>query len=100
MQHIDRMTERERYRLRGLYYLGGGKWQKCVEEYSELVKRYPGDNISNTNLSICYSQLRNWPKGVEEARQDVDLYHDASGRANYSLFSSYAGDFKTGEREA
>jgi tetratricopeptide (TPR) repeat protein/predicted Ser/Thr protein kinase len=100
MQHIDRMTERERYRVRGLYYLGGGKWQKCVEEYGELVKRYPGDNIGHTNLSICYSQLRNWSKAVEEARQDVNLHHDASGRANLSLFSSYAGDFQTGEREA
>src|SRR5580765_5407620 len=100
MQHIDRMTERERYRVRGLYYLDGGKWQKCVEEYGELVKRYPGDNIGHTNLSICYSQLRNWPNAIEEARRDVDLHHDASGRANLSLFSSYAGDFQTGEHEA
>jgi eukaryotic-like serine/threonine-protein kinase len=100
MQHIDRMTERERYRVRGLYYLGGGKWQKCVEEYGELIKRYPADNVGHINLSICYSQLRNWSKAVEEARQDVDVHHTASGRANLSLFSSYAGDFQTGEREA
>jgi eukaryotic-like serine/threonine-protein kinase len=100
MQHIDRMTERERYRVRGLYYLGAGKWQNCVEEYNELVKRYPSDNIGHINLSICYSQLRNWPKAVDEARQDVNLHHDASGRADLSLFSSYAGDFQTGEREA
>ena len=100
MQHVDRMTERERYRVRGLYYLGSGKWQKCLEEYGELVKKYPSDNVGHTNLSICYSQLRNWPQAVAEARQDVDIYHDASGRANLSLFSSYSGDFKTGEREA
>jgi tetratricopeptide (TPR) repeat protein/predicted Ser/Thr protein kinase len=100
MQHIDRMTERERYRLRGLYYLGGGKWQKCVEEYSELVKRYPGDNIGHSNLANCYSQLRNWPKAVEEARQDVNNHPNALGLGNLALFSSYAGDFQSGEREA
>ncbi|MDP9339947.1 MAG: protein kinase, partial [Acidobacteriota bacterium] len=51
MQHIDRMTERERYRLRGFYYADSGNWQKCIEEYSELVKKYPGDNIAHNNLA-------------------------------------------------
>jgi eukaryotic-like serine/threonine-protein kinase len=100
MQHIDRMSERERYRLRGLYYLGSSKWQKCVEEYSELVTKYPGDNIGHSNLSVCYSQLRNWPKAVEEARQDVNIHTAAPGLGNLALFSSYAGDFQGGEREA
>lgn len=100
MQHIDRMTERERYRLRGWYYLDDGNWQKCVEEYSELVKKYPGDNIGHNNLAICHSQLRNWPKAVEEIRQDVNVRPQASGLANLALFSSYSGDFQSGEREA
>jgi len=100
MQHTDRMTERERYRLRGFYYLDNGNWQKCVEEYSELVKRYTGDNIGHNNLSICYSQLRNWPKAVEEARQDVNIRPSAAGLANVALFSSYGGDFQSGERES
>jgi tetratricopeptide (TPR) repeat protein len=34
---VDRMTERERYRVRGLYYIRTGNWQKCVEEYTELM---------------------------------------------------------------
>src|SRR6266446_6228244 len=43
MEHVDRMTERERYRTRGLYYARAGNWEKCVEENSELVKLYPAD---------------------------------------------------------
>src|SRR6266404_2047580 len=31
--HIDRMTERERYRTRGMFYFITGDYQKCVEEY-------------------------------------------------------------------
>jgi serine/threonine protein kinase/tetratricopeptide (TPR) repeat protein len=100
MQHIDRMTERERYRLRGFYYADSGNWQKCVEEYSELVKRYPGDNIGHNNLANCYSKLRNWPRAVEEARQDVSIHPNAEGLGNLALFSSYGGDFQGGEREA
>ncbi|HLZ92212.1 MAG TPA: protein kinase [Candidatus Acidoferrum sp.] len=100
IQHIDSMTERERYRLRGLYYLGGGKWQKCVEEYSELVKKYPGDNIGHSNLAVCYSQQRDWSKAVAEAQEHVNIHPDAAGLGNLALFSSYASDFQTGERAA
>src|SRR5262249_38870613 len=100
MQHIDRMTERERYRLRGFYYLYNGNWQKCIEEYGELVTHYPSDNIGRINLALCYSQVRNWPKAIAEARQDVALRPDAEGLGNLSLFSSYGGDFAGGEREA
>ena len=100
MQHIDTMTERERYRLRGIYYLNSGNWQKCVEEYSQLVQNYPSDNIGHTNLANCYSQVRNWPKAVQEAQEDVKIHPNASGLGNLALFSSYAGDFRGGEKAA
>jgi tetratricopeptide (TPR) repeat protein/predicted Ser/Thr protein kinase len=100
MEHIDRMTERERYRVRGLYYSRAENWQRCVEEYSELVKKYPGDNIGHNNLANCYSQLRNWPKAIEEIRADVAIHPEAAGLANLALFSSYGSDFQSGEREA
>ena len=101
MEHVDRMTERERYRIRGLYYARTKYWEKCVEEYGELVKQYPADNIGHNNLATCYSQLRNMPKAVEEVRRAVEIYPNAvTKRTNLSLFSSYAGDFHGGEREA
>jgi len=103
MQHIDGMTERERYRVRGLYYLGSGNWQKCVEEYGELTKNYPGDNIGHTNLALCYSQMRNWKKAIEETRLDVDInpqHPSALGLGNLALFSSYGSDFQGGEEAA
>jgi len=64
MEHVDRMTERERFRIRGLYYLSTENWTKCVEEYSELVKQYPADNIGHNNLSVCYRSLHNTPKAI------------------------------------
>ena len=59
MQCVGNATEREQYRDRGLYYRVTGDWQNCVQEYTQLVTRYPADRVGQNNLSICYTQLRN-----------------------------------------
>jgi len=100
MQHVDHMTDRERYRVRGLYYATSGNWQKCTEEYSSLVQSYPGDNIGHNNLAVCLSEMRNLPRAVEEARQDVQTNPNESAYTNLSVFTSYTGDFQNGESEA
>jgi eukaryotic-like serine/threonine-protein kinase len=101
MEHVDRMTERERFRTRGAYYVVIGDLPKCVEEYSALVAKFPSDNIGHSNLAMCYNRLRNYPKAVEEAQRAVELSPNAAPqRMNLSLYSSYAGDFASGEREA
>lgn len=101
LEHIDRMTERERYRTRGAYYLAIGNYPKCVEEYTSLVTQYPADNIGYSNLAACYARLRNMPKAVEEAQHAVDNAPKAAvQRLNLSLFSTYAGNFAKGEKEA
>jgi tetratricopeptide (TPR) repeat protein/predicted Ser/Thr protein kinase len=100
MEHVDRMTDRERYRVRGLYYGASGNWQKCAEEYTQLVAQYPGDNIGHNNLAYCLTELRELPKAVEEARRDVETNPNATAASNLSLFMSYAGDFQSGEAQA
>jgi len=101
MEHVDRMTDRERYRVRGFYYLTTHNWQKCVEEYGELVSQFPADNIGQFNLGGCYLYLRNIPKAVAAARRAVEIVpKGALQRAALSLYSSYDGDFVGGEREA
>jgi tetratricopeptide (TPR) repeat protein len=69
LAHVDRMTERERYRTRGAYYAFIGNYPKCIEEYSALVAQFIGDNIGHANLASCYLHMRNMPKAVEEARR-------------------------------
>jgi eukaryotic-like serine/threonine-protein kinase len=100
MEHVDRMTDRERYRVRGLYYGTSGNWQKCAEEYTQLVKAYPGDNIGHNNLAVCLSGLRKLPEALEEAQRDNEMHPNAAAHVNVSLFLSYTGDFQGGEREA
>src|SRR5579859_5328195 len=101
MEHVDRMTDHERYRVRGLYYMGTSNWQKCVEEYGELIQRFPADNIAYGNLGSCYGQLRNFPKSLEALQRAVELVpQGAQQRFALAFNSSYAGDFQAGEREA
>jgi len=101
MEHVDRMTERERYRIRGLYYMRTGNWEKCVEEFGELVKQYSADNLGYNNLAICYQGLHNKPKAIEELQRSLEILpNNQAVRMNLAILTSYVGDFPTAEREA
>lgn len=101
MEHQDRMTERERYRYRELYYAIVGDWQKCADEGTQLIKRYPADRVGQTNLSACLGELRQIPKAVEAARRAVEIVpKGALQRQNLSYFSTVGGDFTTGVKQA
>ena len=101
MEHLDRMTERERYHTRGFYYLIAGNYPKCVEEFSTLVGQYPADRVGQSDLAWCYAYLRNFPKAVEAARKAEEIApKGALEHVNLAFFSSFTGDFESGEREA
>lgn len=101
MEHVDRMTERERYRVRGLYYFTTPNYPKCIEEYSELLKRFPADDSAWANIAGCYLGLRKIPDAVAAAQRAVQIVpKGAVQRVVLSFYSSYGGDFKAGEREA
>jgi tetratricopeptide (TPR) repeat protein len=101
MQHLDNMTEREQYRDRGLYALTTGDWQNCVQQYTQLVTRYPADRVGQNNLASCYVHLRNAPKALEAAKQAVKIVPRGVGpRVNLAFISAFAGDFAASEKEA
>ena len=101
MEHVDRMTERERYRVRGLFYFATSNYAKCIEEYGELVKRFPADDSAWANIAACYLSVRRIPEAVAAAQRAVEIVpKGAVQRVVLSFYSSYGGDFATGEREA
>jgi eukaryotic-like serine/threonine-protein kinase len=101
LNHIDQMTERERFRTRGyLYYLNDDN-QKCVDEYSTLLVRYPSDTGAYNNIGDCLTRLRNIPKAIEQVRHAVAILPKrAIYHGNVALYSAYAGDFQTVAKEA
>src|SRR5262249_7306358 len=40
MARADRMSDREKYRNRGVYYLAVKNYPKAIEEYTALIKQY------------------------------------------------------------
>ena len=101
MQNVDRMTERERYRNRGLYSLTTGDWQNCVQQYTELVKLYPADRVGQNNLASCYVQLRKAPEALAAAKQAVKIVPKGVGQQlNLAFISAFAGDFTGSETDA
>ena len=101
MQHVDRMTERERYHTRAFFYLVTSDYQKCVEEYAILVNQYPADRVGQADLAVCSLQLRNIPRAIEASRRAVEIVpNGVVQRLNLSFQTSFGGDFQSGEREA
>jgi eukaryotic-like serine/threonine-protein kinase len=101
MRYLDAMTERERYRTRGLFYLATSDYNACVKEYGDLVTKYAGDASARNNLALCSSRLRKNAEAAEQMREVVRILPNrAFYRANLALYTAYAGDFPAAEREA
>jgi serine/threonine protein kinase/tetratricopeptide (TPR) repeat protein len=73
LTHIDRMSDREKYRTRGGYYLANREPRKAIEEYSALVQQFPSDGAGYSNLALGYFYLRDMPKALEQGRHAVEL---------------------------
>ena len=95
------MTERERYRTRGMFYLLTSDHQACVREYGDLIARYSADVSARNNRALCLSKLRDMAKAVDEMRHVVKILPNrALYRVNLATVRAYAGDFQTAEQVA
>jgi len=98
---VDRMTEREKYRTLGSYYLNvAGNYEKAIESFEALVKKYPSDGAGHNNLAIAYFGTLNFARTLEEGRRVLAIYPNSPlYRSNYALYAMYAGDFATAATE-
>jgi tetratricopeptide (TPR) repeat protein/predicted Ser/Thr protein kinase len=101
MANADRMTDRERYRDQGLLYLTTGDWQRCVEQFTQLITLYPADRVGQNDLASCYTQLRNGPKALEAAQHAVEVVpRGVSQRLNLAFIETFTGKFSASEKDA
>ncbi len=101
MALVGRMSDREKFRTRGGYYLTVREPQKAIEEYSALVKQYPADASAYGNLALAYFYTRDMQKAVLEGRHSVEISpKNLLQRDNLALYAIYAGDFTTGAQQA
>ncbi|MBV8572401.1 MAG: protein kinase [Acidobacteriaceae bacterium] len=94
MSKMTRMTEREKYRTRGGYYLHVGDYDKAIEQFTQLEKQYPFDSAGMANMAMAYFEQRNMSAALDQATKVVDLYPDNLLQLNnLGLYAMYAGDF-------
>ena len=97
LRRIDRMTEREKLRTYGVYYLGIARnYDKAIETYEDLIEKYPADSAGYNNLAVTHFSLLNFARALEYGKKAIEIYPKTyKYRANYALYAMYAGDFKT-----
>jgi len=101
VRHVDRMTPRERLRVRGTYYLLTADYPHCVSEYTTLTTKYRSDAAAVNNLALCLTKLRDLPRALEEEVRAIGILPNrALYRVNVALYAAYASDFATAQREA
>ncbi len=100
LSKIDHMSDREKYRTRGAYYLIAREPDKAAEELQQLVDRYPADNTGLANLALAYFYRRDMARALEQGRRAVHIYpKNTIQRNNVGLYAMYAGDFDAAIQE-
>jgi len=99
---LDRMTERERYRTLGLYYAAVSlNYDKAIENYAQLVEKFPADGAGHNNLSVLYFLTLQFDKSVAESGQLIEIYPTRTlYRSNHALNAMWAGDLETAQAAA
>ncbi|HEX6161823.1 MAG TPA: serine/threonine-protein kinase, partial [Vicinamibacterales bacterium] len=95
LARIDRMTDREKMRTRGLYYRFAKKNEQAVQEFIALLKAYPYDSSGLTNLALANFGLRNFKEAMEQGGRAASLQpKNVLRRYNVALYAMYAGQFE------
>jgi tetratricopeptide (TPR) repeat protein len=100
LARIDDMSEREKYRTRGVYYLASRNTEKGLEELTKLVQLYPADEAGLWDLALAYFYRREMSRALTEASRAMEIYpKNIPERNNLGLYAMYAGDFESAIRE-
>ncbi len=96
---MDTMTDRERYRTLGLYYMAvSGNYPEAIESYEALVEKYPADGAGHNNLAVAYFSTLDFERALVEGQRVLDIYpSNLFYQQNYALYAMYASDFERAE---
>ena len=101
LSYMDSMTERERYRTLGVYYMVVSQnYRKAIENYEALVEKYPADGAGHNNLAVSHFSVLDFERAMEEGHRVLEIYPNSIFyRLNAALYSMYAGDFEAAEQQ-
>jgi serine/threonine protein kinase/Tfp pilus assembly protein PilF len=77
LQHVDRLTPRERYYIEGVYYMRQERtFDRAIESYRKAVELYPNHASARNNLALVLGQFEQH----EEARDQYQFLVDRGVR--------------------
>ena len=101
LARLDRMTDREKYRTRGSYYLFARKPDLAMQEFTALVQAYPADSSGLSNLALAAFYRRDMAQALEQGRRAAQIFpRNVLRRSNVALYAMYAGRFEEAIDEA
>ena len=102
LSKMEMMTDRERMRTLGLYYMAvSGNYQKAIESYESLVAAYPADGAGHNNLAVAYFSTLNFERAMQEGQRVLEIYPSRLlYKQNLALYAMYAGEFDLAESRA
>jgi serine/threonine-protein kinase len=93
LARFERVTERERLQVRGVYFLASGDLEHGIEELDQLTKKYPTDLSGAIMLCVGYALRRDFRRAVESARRGLALVPKyVVLRSNLARTLFYLGD--------
>jgi len=95
LNKIDRMTDREKFRTRGQFYLFSRNPSEAIKQFDELVAKYPSDAAGLSNLANAHSQLHQFDQAMAIGSRVAAIYPKNPLRVNnVALYAMYAGKFE------
>jgi eukaryotic-like serine/threonine-protein kinase len=100
LDRIEQMTDREKHRTRGGYYLFKQNYRRATEEYAALVQEHPKDLAGHTNLALAYFMGYKMPEAFQEGLRAVELDpENLDYRYNQSWYALASGDLEKARQE-
>jgi tetratricopeptide (TPR) repeat protein len=95
LARLDRMTDREKFRTRGSYFLFARKPEQAANEFRALVKAFPHDTSGLSNLALASFQQRDLVEALAQGRRAVAMFpNNVLRQSNVALYALYAGQFE------
>ena len=86
----ERVSERERLRISGSYYLlATGELEKAIQVYEQWAQTYPRNSEPFGNLGVAYTYLGQYEKAITASTEDLRL-NPGSAAAFTNLLGLYA----------
>ncbi len=94
MGKLDRMSEREKLRTRGGYFLLERNYGKAIEQFRQLTSEFPVDTAGLANLALAYFYQRDMPAALKTGQAALALHPgNLLQMNNVGLFAMYSSDF-------